>query len=219
MKFLIFISFVMTSFASVSAWACAQRCGRTNDPMQCLTCNAYNEAGNDASIVEVNRTVLARAESGAFPRKICDVIWQRRQFSWTHLGPKCIPRSHMNKVRRAVEEAVKKGSNKKLSFYANYIYPAWARNCSGKKQVGTHIFCNTITPRVVTTAWRNEPAIARLLGGSIIAQTSSQEPPLPIRRPPNLRATTPPIPERRALGQNAGGGGLIFDFGNAGVSR
>ncbi len=168
--------------------------------MKCLTCNAYREAGNDASIVEVNRTVLARAESGKFPSSICAVIYQRAQFSWTVSPSTCTTPAAWNKAKKAAEEAVKKGSNKKLNFYANYIYPSWARNCSGKQRVGTHIFCNVGNANVANTRWRQEPAVVALLGGTasptVLATASSTAPNLPVRRPPpraTAVALAPPV--------------------------
>ena len=177
-------------------------CARTNDTMKCLTCNAFREAGNDASIVEVNRTVIARAESGKFPTSLCSVVYQRSQFSWTTSPQTCTTQAAWAKARKAAEQALKKGSNKKMNFYANYIYPSWARNCGGKQKVGTHIFCNVGNANVANSKWRQEPAVVALLGGTasptVLATAASVAPSLPARSP-RATAVASAAPRRREL--------------------
>lgn len=119
-------------------------CSRNNDVMKCMTCNAFREAGNQsmAGQIEVNRTVLARVNSGSYPNNICAVIYQRAQFSWTASPRTCTTPSAWKRAQDAVRGALKAGSNGILHFYANYVRPRWARTCRIEKIIGAHIFCN-----------------------------------------------------------------------------
>ena len=54
----------------------------------CLAQNIYFEAGIEsvAGKAAVARVTINRKASKKFPKTICDVVWQRKQFSWTHDG-------------------------------------------------------------------------------------------------------------------------------------
>ncbi len=136
-------------------------CSRSNDTLRCMTCNAYHEARGDASIVEVNRTVIARTESGQYPKNICDVIYQRKQFSWTFQNKlrACLDDASWNKSAQAAAEAIKKGSNGHLNYYRFDINPKWARNCHPKKRIGDHLFCTAGAGRVASRSSSNSGKI------------------------------------------------------------
>jgi spore germination cell wall hydrolase CwlJ-like protein len=107
-----------------------------------MACNAYHEAAIEGfrGMVEVNRTVITRAQSGRFPRSLSGVIYQPSQFSWTLNVPRCVSPSVWNEAIRASQEALRQGPNGKIYYHATYVRPYWSINCSGRNQVGTHIF-------------------------------------------------------------------------------
>ena len=54
----------------------------------CLALAIYWEARNQPTIgqLAVAQVVVNRVESKRWPSTICDVVWQKKQFSWTHDG-------------------------------------------------------------------------------------------------------------------------------------
>ena len=159
---------IMSSFFSEIVFAAKQHhrntcpagtdyrnCHRGQDQLLALTCNAYFEAGNQGfhGMVEVNRTVIARATSGTedFPSSIIGVIYQPYQFSWTLNIQRCVDPDIWNKAIDAARVALQKGSNDKLYYHANYVSPRWKKYCTGRMKLGDHIFysdCNRNTIQV-----------------------------------------------------------------------
>ena len=60
----------------------------TDNDRYCLQQNIYFEARNQSTTgqVAVAWVTLNRMSAARYPDTICDVVWQNRQFSWTHDG-------------------------------------------------------------------------------------------------------------------------------------
>src|SRR5210317_144981 len=58
------------------------------DDMYCLQQNIYFEARNQSinGQIAVAWVTLHRVDDPRYPNTICEVVWQRKQFSWTHDG-------------------------------------------------------------------------------------------------------------------------------------
>lgn len=154
----IFLGFVIIStFLSSTAMAAKPKkrpscpaglvpknCQRGTDKLLAMTCNAYFEAGNQGfnGMVEVNRTVIARATSGTddFPSSIIGVIYQPSQFSWTLKIKRCVDPNIWDQAIDASRVALQKGSNDKLYYHATYVSPRWKKFCTGPHKLGDHIF-------------------------------------------------------------------------------
>jgi len=56
--------------------------------MKCLTDNAFFEARGTSKLdmQAVTEVVINRSRSGKYPKEICKVIWQPKQFSWANRG-------------------------------------------------------------------------------------------------------------------------------------
>lgn len=55
----------------------------------CLALNVYFESRSEASVLSqfaVAQVTMNRVMSDKYPNSICDVVWQKGQFSWTHDG-------------------------------------------------------------------------------------------------------------------------------------
>jgi spore germination cell wall hydrolase CwlJ-like protein len=130
--------------ASCPAGLIPKNCQRGTDKLQALTCNAYFEAGNQGfnGMVEVNRTVIARATNGTddFPASIIGVIYQPSQFSWTLKIQRCVDPYIWEQAMNAAKMALRKGSNDKLYYHATYVSPRWKKYCTGNYKLGDHIF-------------------------------------------------------------------------------
>lgn len=58
------------------------------DEKVCLACNLYFEARGEqeTGIIAVALVTLNRVKSLEYPNSICEVVWQKWQFSWTNDG-------------------------------------------------------------------------------------------------------------------------------------
>lgn len=124
------------------------------DPVACLTQAIYYEARNEsedgqAAVAEV---VLNRANSGRYPRDICQVVYQRNartcQFTFTCDGS--IGRSPVNMTAWARAERIARGvysgetkallPRSSVNYHANYVRPSWSQRLDRVKRIGAHIF-------------------------------------------------------------------------------
>ena len=66
-----------------------------NNEIDCLAKNIYFEARNQSFIAQkaVAFVTLNRVEDDKYPDDICSVVWQDKQFSWTHDGKSDIPKN------------------------------------------------------------------------------------------------------------------------------
>ena len=125
------------------------------DSRHCLQQNIYFEARNQSKVgmVAVGWVTMNRVNSKRYPNTICDVVWQRKQFSWTHDGLSDRPGKNIIE-QRAWERAGyvtrlvlhdwafgKKDAVKAATHYhADYIVPYWASSYTKVAQVDNHIF-------------------------------------------------------------------------------
>ena len=81
---------------SVPRWdtnkSISKQCLSTNSEVQCMACALYFEARSETSEIQqiVGRVIINRVKSRDYPNTICGVVWQKKQFSWTHDGKKDI---------------------------------------------------------------------------------------------------------------------------------
>jgi spore germination cell wall hydrolase CwlJ-like protein len=122
----------------------------TDEERLCLAKNIYFEARGESLLGQefVAWVTLNRVQNSDFPNDICAVIWQSRQFSWTHDGKSDEPKAGAawttaqmiaDDVIHAygVERDPTEGST---YFHADYVTPAWAKRFDRVVQVDRHIF-------------------------------------------------------------------------------
>ena len=86
MKLLILLLLTfMTIEVSASVKSASQKDKRE---LRCLAQNIYFEARGErqAGQLAVGLVTMNRVNSKRFPNTVCKVVWQKRQFSWTHDG-------------------------------------------------------------------------------------------------------------------------------------
>jgi spore germination cell wall hydrolase CwlJ-like protein len=123
------------------------------DEYECLVMNIFFEAGGES--IEGMRAVAAvtlnRLFHPAYPKTICDVVFQPWQFSWTlarqapqlplhaYTGaPGLVARET---IQRAVEGGTWDNTGGALWFHATYISkPYWIKGKEQVAQIGRHIF-------------------------------------------------------------------------------
>lgn len=143
--------------------------------LECLTQAIYYEARNEsedgqAAVAEV---IINRSRAGNYPRKICDVVYQRNsrtcQFTFTcdgSIGRGAVNRNAWGRAER-IARSVHEGRSQALlpaesvNYHANYVRPSWGRRLARVKQIGAHIFygaaLNGTTPGASTSRSRPEP--------------------------------------------------------------
>lgn len=117
----------------------------------CLALNVYFEARSEPIIAQfaVAQVTINRVQSELYPDTVCDVVWQARQFSWTHDGksdkPKEVEAWH---TAQWVAKLALRDNGKFLyvvptsavHYHADYVKPYWIRECVRVSQIGSHIF-------------------------------------------------------------------------------
>ena len=128
------------------------------EQLYCLSQNVYFEARGEhtAGQLAVAMVTMNRVYSKRFPNSICKVVWQRKQFSWTHDGKSDRPDDKKAwKLAQQIAKFVYKkyGSYKTMSngaldltrgalhYYApDLADPRWAESKQVTRQIGGHLF-------------------------------------------------------------------------------
>lgn len=126
--------------------------------MRCLALNVYFEARGELAEgqLAVAMVTMNRVKSRHYPNSVCRVVWQRKQFSWTHDGKSDRPTDRQawalaqkianfayqrygkltERTRNALD--LTKGA---LHYYAPHLtLPYWAKAHSVTREIGGHIF-------------------------------------------------------------------------------
>jgi N-acetylmuramoyl-L-alanine amidase len=124
--------------------------GSTREDIVCLAKNIYFEASNQSYMGQqaVAFVTLNRVTSRLYPNNICDVVWQPKQFSWTHDGKSNSPRSvkHFSVAMAAAIYVysnygrVKDPTRGAIMYHGVYINPWWNRYYRPTVVIGDHIF-------------------------------------------------------------------------------
>jgi len=126
--------------------------------LRCLALNIYFEARSEPidGQLAVAFVTINRLQSRRYPNTLCGVVWQKRQFSWTHDGKSDRPYEQRawqqaqrlarfiftkylalpEKVRRIMDR-----TNGALHYYAPKLAdPYWAKAKEVTFAVGGHVF-------------------------------------------------------------------------------
>lgn len=150
MKFLYGLALLFFFFALGEAQARGLSCGNPQDDLSCMTCNCFNEAGDQSfpGQVAVGKVVQTRIYVNQMDRRagrdnprykstVCGVIKERKQFSWwdgLNRGRgkrRSVPWNHS--CHQAARESLEFQGYFADHYHANYVSPRWRR---GMKVVG-----------------------------------------------------------------------------------
>jgi len=117
--------------------------------VKCLADNIYFEAKNQSIVgqIAVGNVTMNRMYSEHFPNTVCNVVWEPKQFSWTHDGKSDVPSN--TKVYKEVYNIAKLVYNSNIPdvtegatfYHADYVNPHWAASMDKKvTQIDNHIF-------------------------------------------------------------------------------
>jgi len=115
----------------------------------CLAMNIYHEARDQDLMgqMAIAEVTMNRVYATAWPDDVCKVVWQKKQFSWTHDGKS--DRMYNEKARRtAITLATLYVSGNLESFvtggathyHAAYVNPYWTNHLEKTTEIGTHVF-------------------------------------------------------------------------------
>ena len=118
--------------------------------LTCLTKNIYHEARGEteAGQYAVANVTLNRLKSGKWGNNICQVVYAKKQFSWTNqkksakVEPAAWAQAHEIAVN-ALNGTRVRGLDASLFYHADYIKsPGWVDNQHYVTQIGQHKFYN-----------------------------------------------------------------------------
>ncbi len=115
----------------------------------CLAMNIYHEARGETEKgkLAVAAVTMNRVKNKHYPDTICEVVWQRKQFSWTDLKIKY----HVIKNTKAWINAIEiarlftdggswPGVGKATHYHTTAVSPNWKDDDRLITQVGSHLF-------------------------------------------------------------------------------
>ena len=120
-----------------------------NKDLDCLAKTIYFEAGNQSYLgkLAVARVVLNRVKDAKYPNTICDVIYQKKQFSWVDRRKSHEPKSdRWWKESLDIAGTVIEGQTTPLfdenvtHYHADYVNPKWAKELKQVAKIDQHIF-------------------------------------------------------------------------------
>lgn len=114
----------------------------------CLALAIYYEA-RDQSLegqIAVAEVIFNRKEDERWPDSICGVVWQRKQFSFTHDGKPEKPKHHSWKgIKTLAKDIISNPDDYMLGhgathYHATYVQPYWSTDLVVVGMIGDHIF-------------------------------------------------------------------------------
>lgn len=152
------LSLLVLALASGPAWANPASQNISAKEMRCLALNVYFEARGEPTQGQLAVALVSmnRVKSTRFPNTVCGVVWQPRQFSWTHDGKSDQPTDKRawstarkianfvytnyqnlpSRVRHALD--ITRGA---LHYYApDLANPYWVKNQEVTRAIGGHVF-------------------------------------------------------------------------------
>jgi N-acetylmuramoyl-L-alanine amidase len=123
-----------------------------NPELYCLALNIYFESRGEPvqGQFAVADVTLNRVEADEFPDSICAVVYQRKQFSWTHQvrnprDPRISEREAWHDAQLFAKEIavwqIERGiTDGATYFHANYVRPRWRHSFEKTTKIGSHLF-------------------------------------------------------------------------------
>jgi len=118
----------------------------------CLATAIYFEARGENLMGQraVAQVVINRVEDRRYPDTVCDVVWEPKQFSFTHDGKpeKMYEVEAREKAMQVAEEALQ-GNGLNITsthYHSNKVMPYWKTHYKLDGRVGNHLFYTNKTP-------------------------------------------------------------------------
>ena len=110
--------------------------------LRCLEAAIHHEAKGEslAGKLMVGNVVLNRAASPQYPKSVCAVVKQRKQFSWYKGNDAVLDAAVSHETKLAAREAIATQRDNVLFFHATYVAPKWSQHLKPRFIIGNHIF-------------------------------------------------------------------------------
>lgn len=115
--------------------------------LECLALALYFEARGEPleGQVAVAEVIYNRVVDTRYPDDICSVVYQKKQFSWTHDGKSDRPKDHKTyKEILELSKEIQKGNlfvgHGATHYHSTKVKPYWRSSLTKIKQIGNHIF-------------------------------------------------------------------------------
>jgi hypothetical protein len=123
----------------------------TEKQLYCLAVNIYFEARSETldGMMAVTLVTLNRVANERYPDTICKVVWQNKQFSWTHDGKSDTPMNRRAwEISQTIARTVLNDYTTKdydftggaMWYHADYVKPKWRKYFQPTTKIGAHIF-------------------------------------------------------------------------------
>ena len=125
----------------------------------CLAMNMFFEARHESvdGLLAVAQVTLNRVKDSRYPNTVCKVVWERKQFSWTHDGVHDDP-TRMSYLDQRAWESIQVMAQEVLDgdltppnitsthYHADSVKPFWVSHYEYDGRVGLHLFYTNETP-------------------------------------------------------------------------
>jgi spore germination cell wall hydrolase CwlJ-like protein len=110
--------------------------------VRCLEAAIHYEAKGEsfAGKLAVGNVVLNRVAAPDFPKSVCAVVKQKKQFSWYRGDDASLNARVSDDTRKAARKALASKRGDTLFFHATYVAPSWSQKLSRQYTIGKHIF-------------------------------------------------------------------------------
>ena len=115
--------------------------------LNCLALALYFEARSEPleGQIAVAEVIYNRVVDHRYPDDVCSVVYQDKQFSWTHDGLSDKPKEKEAWAKaRSLASEVMKGNlfvgHRATHYHADYVDPYWNDHLTFVGQYGSHIF-------------------------------------------------------------------------------
>jgi len=115
----------------------------------CLAMNIYHEGRGESARGQaaIAAVTMNRLRSARYPNSVCEVVWQRKQFSWTRAAARHHVIDDAQAWRRAltIAELFLGGAQLALVSEATHYHtvdvrPFWSKNIPALALIGKHVF-------------------------------------------------------------------------------
>ena len=117
------------------------------EQLYCGAQNIYHESRGESNLgqIAVAHVVRNRVESLKYPNTVCEVIWEPKQFSWTHDGKSDEPKDRPAFVKAVWQHLIanmrKDITDGATNYYAHKkVTPWWAAEKEVVVIIGNHTF-------------------------------------------------------------------------------
>jgi spore germination cell wall hydrolase CwlJ-like protein len=110
--------------------------------VRCLEAAIHHEAKGEsfAGKLAVGNVVLNRVAAPNFPKTVCAVVKQKKQFSWYNGNINTLNATVSKDTKSAAKKAMASKRDGVMFFHATYVAPKWSKNLRRQYTLGNHIF-------------------------------------------------------------------------------